>query len=135
MSGEYKSIAERRVNETREALAKAFEGMGVGESKVMLVPHVSDNEALVVRCGGGYLVSYPTGGPGYYSEIGVDFVRDDGHAMQLTVVGRDEGDGGWPFGKPDGYQNMHLITYENGDEATETYIDTEDENDYYSYVY
>lgn len=132
----YERIQEERVNETREALAKAFDGMGVGESKVMFVPHVCDaNEALVVRCGGGYLVSYPTGDPGCYSEIAVDFVRDDGHAMQLTVVGRDEGDGDWPLGKPDGYQNMHLITYENGDEATYTYIRTDDESDYYSYCY
>ena len=131
----YERIQEERVEETREALAKAFEGMGVGESKVMLVPHVSDDEALVMRCGGGYLVSYATGDPGCYSEIGIDFVRDDGHAMQLTVVGRDEGDDHWPLGKPEGYQPMHLITYEHGDEATETYIDTEDENDYYSYWY
>ena len=132
----YEKILEECANETREALAKAFEGMGIGESKVMFVPHVSDaNEALVMRCGGGYLVSYPTGDPGYYSEFGIDFVRDDGHAMQLTVVGRDEGDDEWPLGKPEGYQPMHLFTYENGDAAERYDIDTDDDNSYYTSCY
>lgn len=130
----FTEIMESRRIETMEALAKAFEGKGLGESKVMFVPHVSDaDESLVVRCGGGYLVTYPTGDPGCYSEVGVDFVSDDGYARQLAVVGRDEDDGDWPYSTPMGYQRMHVDAFEDYDEPKRCYIGTDE--GYYNYVY
>lgn len=49
--------------------------------------------ALMIGCGGGYLLAYQAGDAGEYDEVGVDFVSDDGRLVQLAIVGREEATG------------------------------------------
>ena len=89
---------------------------------------------LAVRCKGGYLVAYNPSDPGYYSEISVDFVSDDGGVLQLATVGRDESsdeDAARRF-MPD-YQPMHVYAWNGMEEDVQTvqYVTVDDSSYFY----
>lgn len=109
---EYKNIFEF-INDCR--------GMELGsDTSAFEIPGVTDGPSLVVRCGGGSLIAYAVGDPGLYSEIAVDFVSDDGKAMQLAVIGRDECDEWDAFPAPEGYQPMHVYAYDGIEEGVQS---------------
>lgn len=88
---------------------------------------------LAVRCKGGYLVAYNLSDSGYYSEISVDFVSDDGGVLQLATVGRDENEDHLYEPEPD-YQPMHVYAWNGLEEDVQTmqYV-TVDNSSYYYY--
>lgn len=96
-------------------------------------PWVKGEPVLRVRCGDGWLIAYPKSDPGYYSEIGIDLVDDNGRCLQLAVVGRDED----PMESPDflpEYKPMHVYPFNGIDEMVVddkvTYV-TVDEGSYW----
>lgn len=96
---------------------------------------VTNTPTLAVRCSGGYIVAYNSSDPGYYSEINVDFIADDGRTMQLAVIGKDEGndESYKPFPE---YEPMHVYPY-NGKtmdvvDDNITYVAVSDESYWYN---
>lgn len=123
-----------RNDEIINAIRKFMGDAELGQAASFHVPHVSDYQSsLVMRCGGGYLVAYPAGDPGCFSEIGVDFVSESGQVAQLAVVGRDEGDDDYhPAFEPD-YQPMHVYGYDGqtGQVESVQYVNIDEDTDWW----